>query len=87
MPRHKKGTLVRVLTPEEAGEGMWAKNSTEEYVEKYGWLHTVVRFLPREHGDSIFDCDAYECKSLDTGDLVQLFPDEITTKPMKEQTT
>jgi hypothetical protein len=83
MPRHKRGTLVRVRTEEEVGEEQYGENSTKEMVEQHGWLYTVVRFLPAHHGENENSIDAYECKSLATGELIQLFPEEITTKELK----
>lgn len=83
MPRHKRGTLVRVRTEEEVGEYKFDINNTREAVDDHGWLYTVVRFLPAHHGENEHEHDAYECKSLATGELIQLFPEEITTKELK----
>lgn len=84
MPRHKKGTLVRIRTEDEVGEYLWEKNSTGKEVRHGGWLYTIVRYLPIEHRDNEHRHPAYECKSIATGGLAQLFPEEITTCPSKE---
>lgn len=85
MPRHKKGTLVRAYTKEELGEEEWHKNSGDDFIAPNGYLWIVQRWIPVEHRDNEHDRDAYECKSVATGELVQLFPEEITTRMRKEQ--
>jgi hypothetical protein len=83
MPRHKKGTLVRIRTEEEVGEYLWDQHDTKREVKLHGWLYSVVRFLPYNHADSEYAENAYECKSLSTGALAQLFCKEITTRKPK----
>ena len=83
MPRHKKGTVVRAYTKEELGEDLWTKNSSDEFVVPNGYLYIIERFIPTSHYDNEHDADAYECRSIATGELIQLFPHEITTT--KEQ--
>lgn len=85
MPRHKKGTLVRAYTKEELGEDQWEKNCAEEFIAPNGYLWVVQRWIPVYHYDNEHDANAYECKSLATGVVEQLFPNEITTKKPKEQ--
>ena len=85
MPRHKKGTLVRAHTKEEMGAEEWARNSGDDFIAPNGYLWIVQRWIPVKHSANEHDRDAYECKSLATGALVQLFPEEITTRMRKEQ--
>ena len=81
MPRHKKGTLVRLRTKEELGEDRWDFYNTEETdPDNNGCLWVVQRFLPAKHGDNTYQHDAYECRALSTGAISQLFPEEITTR-------
>jgi hypothetical protein len=64
---------------EEIGEEHWKLNVAYEFIEPNGYLYIIQRYVPRGHRDNEHDKDAYECKSLATGELVQLFPHEITT--------
>lgn len=84
MPRHKKGTLVRACTKEELDQSEWLE--LEDIVEEYGHIFIVQRFLKAGHSLSEYSEAAYECKSLSTGEPVQLFPHEITTKKPKQPT-
>jgi hypothetical protein len=84
MPRHKKGTLVRAYTKEELGEEKWDFHSADEYIVPNGYLWVVQRFIPAEYDENEFGANTYECKSLATGAVLQLFPEEITTR--KERT-
>lgn len=81
MPRHKSGTIVRAKTKEEMGEHDWEKNSADEFIAPNGYVYIVQRFIPITHDDNEHNADAYECKSVQTGELIQLFPSEITTRP------
>lgn len=83
MPRHKKGTLVRAYTKEEIGEDQWVRNSAEGIIKPNGYLWVVQRFIPRTYWENEHNADAYECRSVATGAIEQLFPSEITTRPMK----
>lgn len=83
MPRHKKGTLVRAYTKEEIGEDEWVRNSAEGIIEPNGYLWVVQRFVPYGHKENEHSADAYECRSVATGVVEQLFPIEITTRPTK----
>ena len=68
MPRHKKGTLVRVLREKLMGD--------EYEVDKHGSLWLVEGF------DS--PSTSYYCKSLATGYVYMWYPNEITTRKEKE---
>lgn len=81
MPRHKKGTLVRVKGAHEAED--WDRDDTADVVKNHGWLYIVERYLPNGYLQNEHTVDAYECKSIASGSLVQLFPCEITTKKEK----
>lgn len=85
MPRHKKGTLVRAKTREEMGEESWNLNDCDDYITPNGWLYITNRFLHGRHGENKQGDDAYECRSIATGRTIQLFPEEITTKGVKNQ--
>ena len=84
MPRHEKGTMVRIRSEEEQGEGQFDRNCTVDAIDEGGWIWIVQRFLHGHHRDNEYGFDSYECRSVATGDIIQLFPEEITTKPMKE---
>lgn len=84
MPRHKKGTVVRAFTKEELGAEKWSVNGADEFIEPHGYIWIVQRFIPLGHGDNEHHHDAYECRSIADGHVEQLFPQEITTRPKKE---
>lgn len=84
MPRHKKGTLVRLRTKKEMGDRWDFLNTDEADPDNNGVLWVVQRFLPAKHGDNMFQQDAYECRSLSTGTTMQLFPGEITTRSSRD---
>ena len=80
MPRHKRGTVVRAFTKEEIGECEWEKNSADEFIAPNGYLYIVEKFLHASHLENEHNQDAYLCRSIATGERIQLFPDEITTR-------
>lgn len=84
MPRHNKGRCVRLRTKEEQGVGEFDKNSTQDAIDEGGWIWIVEEFVPAPKLGNDYGYDAYECRSVATGVIMQLFPDEITTRPMKE---
>ena len=79
MPRYKKGTMVRMIDPF-AHKTDDRREEASDMIASCGWLYVVERFLPAAHLSNEHGYDAYECKSLQTGSLEQLFPYEITTK-------
>lgn len=84
MPRHKKGTLVRVKPPEEHED--YGLDDTGNVVANHGWMFRVIRFQHENHPHNDTGEDEYWCKSLASGEELALFPREITTKIHKEQT-
>lgn len=72
MPRHKKGTLVRV-TPEALAHNAGYADLNNAYVKGHGYLWLVERWNNHNR--------FYECKSLATGrGSVAWLPAEITTR-------
>lgn len=69
MPRHKKGTLVRVRTEKLVG-------SDEHNTALHGTLWMVVSYDEDER--------LYHCKSIASGFRYVWFPWEITTRKEKE---
>jgi len=86
MPRHKKGTIVRAYTEEELGAEEWDANDGGKHIHPHGYIWIVQRWIPVTHPENEYNYDAYECRSVATGAVKQLFPKEITTKLHKEQT-
>ena len=70
MPRHKKGTLVRVLREMLIGALERAD------VDRHGELWVVLSYDRRG--------DHYDCKSLATGYTWVWYPNEITTRKEHE---
>lgn len=77
---------MRLLTLEEQGEWQFINNCTDDAIDEGGWIWIVQRFVPAESNYNDYSFDVYECKSIATGAIMQLFPKEITTRPMKENT-
>lgn len=84
MPRHKKGTMVRLKTEEE--NKYWYEDEVYNVVQHHGWMFRVIRFHHENHPKNDTGEDEYWCKSLASGKELALYPREITAKLHKEQT-
>ena len=78
MPRHKKGTMVRLKTEEENAH--WHEDEVYNVVANHGHIFRVIRFHHENHRHNDSGEDEYWCKSLASGEELALYPREITTK-------
>ena len=83
---YEPGTLVRMLTGEET-KGFYT-NSLDRVVRQHGYIYVVVRWAwgkedfleePQDEANP-YSAPGWLCKSVATGSLEVLFPNEITTK-------
>ena len=81
MPRHKKGTMVRIKPNDESN--WWGDSDTQSIVEVNGWLYIVERFQHADHTKNETGEDEYLCRSLSTGTSLALYPHETTTTKEK----
>lgn len=86
MPRHKKGTLVRIS--EEALEPDYCdRSAVESAIERGGGspLFVIERWLRYRHPENPYSSSVYIARSVVTGEKAEFFPNEITTRKPKEQ--
>lgn len=84
MPRHKKGTLVRIT--EEALEPNYCdRTAIVAVIKSGGMLFIVEKFLPVNSRKNPYGSPLYMLRSVSTGWTAELFPNEITTRKPKEQ--
>ena len=91
MGRRKPGTLVRLCTEDEMADIDEVNDLRTAYRD--AGLDSAAdsplvttRYLPASHPDNEFRHPTYECIVMATGVRIQVFPYEITTRRLKEQT-
>ena len=78
---YEPGTAVRIKTKEEwTSRESRVESGITEIIDNHGYIYTVIRFMPLSHPKNTEHYTHYVCKSFASGEEVNLFPEEITTK-------